>query len=177
RQVLAIQQIEEVDVRPHFRVLTEAEGLLSAQVNFEEPSTAFFNLSVLDHKPSPLTIHRGLRAARRRRRGRQWLTSQLRLQQTQRINARTNPIDADSPIAVYIDAGKRGIGPCSRKLDDWRKLESVSKIENPARDYPMALVDSCWSKLFRFELILRCDGNAIPAVRGRRLSAPGLRFR
>src|SRR6185437_11651692 len=176
RQVLAIQQIEEVDVRPHFRVLTEAEGLLSAQVYVEESSTAFFNLSVLDHEPSPLTIHRGLRAARRRRRGRQWLTSQLRLKQTQRINARTNSIDADSPIAVDIDASKRRIGPCRRKLDDWRKLESVSKIEYPARNYPVAFIDTCWSKLFRFELILGRDGNAIPAVRGRRLSSPGLRF-
>src|SRR5262249_18344521 len=104
-------------------------------------------------------------------------TSQLCLEQTQGINASANSIDGDSSIAVYIDAGKRRIRPCRRKLDDWRKLESVSKIKYSARDYPVAFIDSCWSKLFWFELILGRYGNAVTAVRRCRLSSPSLRFR
>jgi hypothetical protein len=137
---------------------------LSAKVYVEKSATAFFNLSVLNHKPNPLTIHARLRTPERGSGGRQWLTSQLRLEQTQRSNTGTNSIDAHSSIAVYVDAGKRRIGPSRRELYDRRKLEPVPKIKHSAPDDPVAFIDSCWSKLLRFELVLKRDGNAVPTV-------------
>src|SRR5689334_18440773 len=41
----------------------------------------------------------------------------------------------------------------------------------------MALIDTCWSKLFRLELVLKRDRDAVATVRGSRLSSPGLRLR
>jgi hypothetical protein len=147
---------------------------LSPKVYVEESPTAFFNLSVLDHKPNPLTVHARLCTPGRCSSGRDWLTRQLRLEQTQWINPGTNSIDGDSSIAVYIDARKGRIGPCRRKLDDWRKLKPVSKIKHSARYYAVTFIDSCWSKLFRLELILERDRNPVPTVRSSWLSSPSL---
>jgi hypothetical protein len=102
---------------------------LSAQIDVEESATAFFNLAIFNHKATAFTIHPDLCATPGRSGGWHWLTSHLSLEKSERINSGTNSIDANSSIAIDIDAGKRRIGTSRRKLDDRRKLESVRKVK------------------------------------------------
>src|ERR1043165_1198396 len=62
---LAIEQVEKINVSPDLKRLAKAEGLLRAKIDVKEAAVACFNLSILNHKSTALTIHRQLCATGR----------------------------------------------------------------------------------------------------------------
>jgi hypothetical protein len=106
REVLAIEQIEEVNISPHPQSLAQIEGFLSAKVYIEESAIAFFNLPIFNLKPYALTIHPSLSAAQGSSGGRYWLTSHFSLEEIKGINAITNSIYRNPSITINIDTGE-----------------------------------------------------------------------